>query len=148
LNSSTHSEPGLMTTSTPIQTPTKQIKNKENKENKIMRFSAVVNALSGGGQTGQADIKAKKSQFYSAGQLPSFVFGKIKSLWSAHTTTSSVGLNFLADQAPKGRRSKETSDAAKGTKISKTSSGMDHFSLVFRFRLLFFYCCYYYYLGF
>lgn len=133
-----------MTTSTPIQTPTKQIKSKENKENKVTRFSAVVSALSGGGQS---DIKSKKSQFYGAGQLPSFVFGKIKSLWSAHSTTSSVGLNFLADQGLKGRRTKETTDAAKGTKISKISSGMDHFSLVsFCFHFIRF--CFLFYLGF
>lgn len=139
LNSSIHSEPGLMTTSTPIQTLTKH-KSKENKENKITRFSAVVNALSGGSGHSSSENKQKKSQFYSAGQLPSFVFGKIKSLWSAHTTTTTAGLNFLADQAPKGRCNKQISDALEGTKMSKLPSGMDHFSLVF--CVLFVFACF------
>lgn len=143
LNSSVHSEPGIMTTSTPIQSPSKH-KSKENKENKIMKFSSVVSSWSSSpDQT--ADKKPKKSQFYNAGHLPSFVFGKIKSLWSAHTTTTTAGLNFLADDGTKGQRKKQKSDAVEGTKISKLPPGMDHFSLflsfvLFRFFLLFRFC--------
>lgn len=73
MNSSTNSESALLSNVSPTQSVT-QVKNRDNKENKLQRFGgAVVNALNGG----------------------SLVFGKIKSLWSRSTTN--IGLNILAD---------------------------------------------------
>lgn len=72
MNSSTNSESALLANTSPTQSITK-VKHRDNKENKLQRFSgAVANALNGG----------------------TLVFGKIKSLWS-HSNT--VGLNILAD---------------------------------------------------
>lgn len=79
LNSSINSDSGLLATSTPLQTPTKH----KNKENALNKFRDVVHAISEGSKT----------------KLPSIVFGKIKSLWSAHSTPTDVGLNLLADNS-------------------------------------------------
>lgn len=73
MNSSTNSESVLLANTSPTQSITK-VKHRDNKENKLQRFSgAVANALNGG----------------------TLVFGKIKSLWS-HSNTN-IGLNILAD---------------------------------------------------
>lgn len=73
MNSSTNSESALLANASPTQSITK-VKHRDNKENKLQRFSgAVANALNGG----------------------TLVFGKIKSLWS-HSNTN-LGLNILAD---------------------------------------------------
>jgi len=77
LNSSANSETGLLANTSPTQSIAVKSKHqhKENKENKLQRFGGaiVVNALNGG----------------------TFVFGKIKSLWSHNN--SNIGLNILAD---------------------------------------------------
>lgn len=70
MNSSTNSDSGLLTNTSPTQSITKT-KHRENKENKLQRFGGVV---------------------FNSGTL---VFGKIKSLWS-HSNTN-IGLNVLAD---------------------------------------------------
>lgn len=81
MNSSTHSESALLSNASPTQSITK-VKQKENKENKLQRFSGAV--VSGS----------------------TVVFGKIKSLWS-HSSTD-LGLNILAETDPhRKHKSKE-----------------------------------------
>ena len=131
LNSSMNSDTGLITTSTPNQTPTKS-KPKDNKENKFHRFGgAVVNAMGVG-----AEGKIKKSHLVSsASYFPSLVFGKIKSLWSASTTNTTIGLNLLADsERPKKRHSKNLDVEVEMQNVTVTS-GNELFLpfIVFRF---------------
>ena len=92
---------------------------KDNKENKFHRFGgAVVNAMGVG-----AEGKIKKSHLVSsASHFPSLVFGKIKSLWSASTTNTTIGLNLLADSdRPKKRRSKNLEAEVEMQNVTVTS---------------------------
>lgn len=119
-----NSDTGLITTSTPNRTPTK-CKPKDNKENKFHRFGgAVVNAMGVG-----AEGKIKKSHLVSsASHFPSLVFGKIKSLWSASTTNTTIGLNLLADSdRPKKRRSKNLEEAEVEMQNVTVTSGNELF---------------------
>lgn len=140
LNSSMNSDTGLITTSTPNRTPTK-CKPKENKENKFHRFGgAVVNAMGVG-----AEGKIKKSHLVSsASHFPSLVFGKIKSLWSASTTNTTIGLNLLADSdRPKKRRSKNLEAEVEMQNVTVTSGNeLFYYLLCFISFVWIFFCCF------